>query len=184
MAGTQPQTQVTPPNPVKWQCHVCNGGPHLWANTTRCTNLRSDNRPCNHDFCHAHCKKDNDIPPPLSSAQSSIPGLRCTSNRSRSVLPATLLGNPTNVAAHSYTHRLDGGSARPCVGSRLRKHRSLEGMSTRRFTPRNNDAQCRSRPPMAGWWYCCRCSNLNNPDLCGGRCICGHTGPCERCTRC
>ncbi|KAL4775813.1 hypothetical protein BDW60DRAFT_179164 [Aspergillus nidulans var. acristatus] len=28
---------------------------------------------------------------------------------------------------------------------------------------------------MAGWWNCCRCRNMNNPDLCGGRCtVCGH----------
>lgn len=36
------------------------------------------------------------------------------------------------------------------------------------------------RPSMAGWWYCHRCNNLNNPALCGGRCLCGH-GRCESC---
>ncbi|KAL3430329.1 hypothetical protein BDV09DRAFT_25460 [Aspergillus tetrazonus] len=31
------------------------------------------------------------------------------------------------------------------------------------------------RHGMAGWWKCCRCDNMNNPALCGGRCtICGH----------
>ncbi len=172
-----------PPNPVKWQCHVCNGGPYLWANTTRCTNIMSNNLPCNHDFCHAHCKKDNDIPPPLSSPQSSIPGLRCTSNRSRSTLPATLLGNSNDVAAHSRTHGLGGGLAHPSAGNHLRKHRSSGCISPRRPVPRNNDAQCRSRPSMRGWWICCGCRNLNNPALCGGRCtVCGHPGPCPSCT--
>ena len=182
MAGTQPQTQGTLPNPTKWQCHVCNGGPHLWANTTRCTNIRSNNLPCNHDFCHTFCKKDNDIPPPLSSAQSSIPGPRSTSDRSRSTLPSTMVGNSTNVAAHSRTHRLDGGSAHPCAGSCLRKHRSLGYMSPRRVIPRNNDVQCRSRPSMSGWWKCCQCQNINNPALCAGKCtLCGHSGPGNHC---
>lgn len=36
------------------------------------------------------------------------------------------------------------------------------------------------RPSMAGWWYCCQCGNLNNPVLCGGRCMCGH----QRCIYC
>ncbi len=172
---------ATLPNPVKWQCHVCNGGPHLWANTTRCTAVLSSNLPCNHDFCHALCKKDNDIPPPLTSPQSAIPGLHCNPNRSRS--PVTPLGNFDNAAAHSRTHRLDGGSAHPRAGSRLRKHRSQGCMKPRRSVPHNNnEAQCRSRPSMAGWWKCCRCTSMNNPALCGGRCtICGHIA-CGLCT--
>jgi Fungal Zn(2)-Cys(6) binuclear cluster domain len=46
-----------------WQCHVCKGGPYLYANTIRCTT-------CNHDFCHTLCKEDKNIPLPLTTVQS------------------------------------------------------------------------------------------------------------------
>lgn len=184
MAGTQPQAQATPPPPNRWQCHVCHGGPHLYAITTRCTSIRSNNLPCNHDFCHDHCKKDNDIPPPLTTTQSSLPGLHATPKRSHSMLPTTLFGDSTNFARHSRMGRPDSSSTHPPAGKVSRKHHDSETFHTRRSAPRNNDAQCRSRPSMAGWWRCGFCSQMNNPALHTGRCwSCGHPGPCRCCTK-
>lgn len=33
---------------------------------------------------------------------------------------------------------------------------------------------------MVGWWVCHCCRHLNNPNLCAGRCLCGH----DRCGTC
>ena len=33
---------------------------------------------------------------------------------------------------------------------------------------------------MTGWWVCHCCKHLNNPNLCAGRCLCGH----DRCGSC
>jgi len=48
------------------------------------------------------------------------------------------------------------------------------------YRTHTHNASAPSRPSMAGWWYCCRDSHLNNPALCGGRCLCGH----DRCEKC
>ena len=43
------------------------------------------------------------------------------------------------------------------------------------------DRSSMAGPSMAGWWNCCRDRNLNNPDLCAGRCTtCGHM-KCPNC---
>jgi hypothetical protein len=176
MAGAQPRAQAVPPPPNKWQCHICHGGPHLYANTTRCTNIRSNNLPCNHDFCHTLCKKDNEIPPPLSSPQSSLPGLRIAPNPIRSDMPRTPLGCSANFASHEQRNRQNGPSAHPHAGN------PCETAQTRRFALLKNKAGCRSRPSPAGWWRCCCCSHLNNPAFNTGRCsLCPHPGPCRWC---
>jgi Fungal Zn(2)-Cys(6) binuclear cluster domain len=55
--------QTTAPLSTRWQCHVCNRGPYVYANTTRCM-------ACNHDYCHELCKMDKNIPSPLTTVQS------------------------------------------------------------------------------------------------------------------
>ena len=46
------------------------------------------------------------------------------------------------------------------------------------------DRSSMAGPSMDRWWYCCRDRNLNNPDLCAGRCTtCGHT-KCPSCEDC
>jgi hypothetical protein len=51
--------------PTIWQYHVCFAGPHLYANTARCTYIGSNQLPCGHDFCFTHCRKDDEVPEPL-----------------------------------------------------------------------------------------------------------------------
>jgi len=66
--------------PYFWQCHVCFGGPYLYANTTRCINIRSNELACSHDICEM-CKRDKNIPAPLSTDQSLVsePGAAASS---------------------------------------------------------------------------------------------------------
>ncbi|KAL2868505.1 uncharacterized protein BJX67DRAFT_42264 [Aspergillus lucknowensis] len=38
-----------------------------------------------------------------------------------------------------------------------------------------------ARPDMDGWWYCCHCKHMNNPELTVGHCFnCAH----PRCGSC
>lgn len=181
MAGAQHQQQA---NPNKWQCHECHAGPYLYANTTRCTNIGSNNLPCNHDFCHARCKKDNDIPPPLSSTQSSSPGLHSAPNHSSSSRSLTLPSYTANFAVNNRIQHRGGGSTHARADSQSRNCLSTPRV-TRDSAVRNNVAADQSRPPMAGWWKCCACAQWNNPSLTAGRCaFCQHGGPCPHCTMC
>lgn len=171
------------PNPVRWECHICNAGPYLYVNTTRCTNIRSNGLACDHDFCHEHCKKDNDIQPPLSSAQSSIPGLRSAPNQVRSTIPARWLRTSTNISKYNRQDRPDSGSTRLRVGGPSYNHNPPEATSTLRFANRHDDAQTTSRPSTAGWWRCGVCREANNPAMNTGRCWnCAHPGPCPCCS--
>jgi len=54
--------------PTYWQCCQCNGGPFTYALTSKCTEVNSNNKPCQHAMCN-NCLKDNNIPPPLTSAR-------------------------------------------------------------------------------------------------------------------
>ena len=181
MAGVHPQAQATPVPPIRWQCHVCLGGPHLYANTTRCTNVRSNNHPCNHDFCHAHCKKDNDIPPPLTSTRSSPPGLG-SGHQAHSTLPPPLTGRFRYLGGYTNVHNHGTSSARQCSRRNSRNHISPEPRQSRDSAIRTTDVLPRSRPSMTGWWECCHCRQLNNPGLRTGRCnLCAHPGPCVCC---
>ena len=47
--------------PTKWQCHQCQGGPHLFAVTTHCTNVLDNGIQCAHMICD-QCKSDKPIP--------------------------------------------------------------------------------------------------------------------------
>jgi hypothetical protein len=180
MAAAQPQA---PAPPTRWQCHVCNAGPYLYANATRCTNIGSNNRPCNHDFCHDKCKKDHEIPPPLASADSSPRRLHATPDQFRSTSLVTRSRQFISPGSKSHRHRSLSGSASPGAGRSVRK-RDTESVLSLRPSFRNDDVQCRSRPSMAGWWKCHLCTFLNNPDLACGRCTsCAHPGPCPSCTR-
>jgi len=50
--------------PTKWQCHQCHEGPHLFAETTRCTNVVDNGITCAHKICD-QCKIDKLTPSPL-----------------------------------------------------------------------------------------------------------------------
>lgn len=167
-----------PPN--QWQCHVCHGGPYLYVNTTRCTNIGSNNRPCNHDFCRKQCKVDNDIPPPLSSAQFWPPAPHSAPRQGSPFLRGALPRPSTNLTIHNDPGLLRTGSGRSPVRLPFQSRRPPH---TTRSHLCSNDVQCGSRPSMAGWWRCGRCRQMNNPALHTGRCwSCGHHGPCRCCT--
>jgi hypothetical protein len=53
-------------HPEKWQCHLCKGGPHIYATTPSCTDVLSNRSQCGHQMCH-DCKIDGEIPPQSGS---------------------------------------------------------------------------------------------------------------------
>jgi hypothetical protein len=169
MAGAQAQAQIppNPPPPTNWQCDVCNAGPYLYKNTTRCS--------CNHDFNHACCKKDNDIPLPLTSPQSSLPGAGATRSK-----PKSQTGVNGAISVNHHHPVTTPPQKRP---RQLHRSRSApKPTRTHQSLLPNNDVQCGSRPSMRGWWTCCQCNQMNNPDLATGRCWnCQHPGPCPGC---
>lgn len=172
------------PNPYQWQCHVCHGGPYLYVNTTRCTNILSNNLPCNHDFCRAYCKTDNDIPSPLSFAQFQPAGLSSSSSREHSIFTTPALKSSGRLTSHKHIYCPDSGLVPPPAGWPFQSHHPPESRRSCRLPLHSNDVQCGSRPSMAGWWRCGACREMNNPDLHTGRCWnCGHCGPCWCCTR-
>jgi hypothetical protein len=176
MAGVQPAP------PEMWQCHICFGGPYLYANTTRCTNIRSNNLPCGHDFCHQFCKKDREIPAPMTTLQSSIPGLRSTYYQPHPTLPKVPVGGSGRSADNRRVNGLDGGSNYARAGQASRNSPDPGSAYTRRSAPLNDNPGCRSRPSPRGYWMCCACKELNNPALAIGRCwSCQHPGPCTYC---
>jgi len=179
MAGIQPPAPATP---EMWQCHVCFGGPYLYAITTRCTNIRSNNLPCQHAFCE-HCKKDREIPAPMTTTQSSIPGLGSTYYQPRLTLPEGLVGGSNRSANNCRVNARDSGSNHARAGQASRNNPDPGSAYTYRTAPLNHNPGCRSRPSPRGWWICGACRALNNPGLATGRCWnCPHAGPCGCCT--
>lgn len=182
MAAAQPPAQPNP-TPTKWQCHICHAGPHTYALTTRCTNVGSDNLPCNHDYCSAHCKRDNDIPPHEPSTRSSPPGMGPTRSRIRFGSSATFPRRSASTTSRNPIRRHGTGLAQLDPHGTSRPRRSAHACQS---APRHDlDVDLpRSRPSMAGWWRCHVCDQMNNPALATGRCWnCAHPGPCPACTR-
>lgn len=142
--------------PNRWQCHICDGGPHLYATTTRCTNV-IDGRQCGHAMCQ-HCKRDNDIPPPL--------------------IPAPLTTRRAGFLSfgHGALDRQNNNSTTMTMTQSSNNHhrkRGYGGLPVFRHA---------SGPTMVRWWRCHHCSYTNNPDLCPERCAgCDHYR-CAHCT--
>jgi hypothetical protein len=181
MAGTQPQAQIAS-TPTNWQCHKCNGGPHVYANTTRCTNITSNNHPCGHDFCHEFCRKDSEIRPPLSSADSSLPRLRSSRPQLGSTSPTMWLDSTTGLASHRHIHRAASSPASLQPDNLSQRPDYSQSAQRRQSTVYHHHSMSGSRPSMARWWKCGNCVHMNNSVLHTGRCWhCGHAGPCRCC---
>lgn len=137
--------------PVRWQCHECNTAPHLCAITIKCTGVLSNGLQCEHEMC-PHCKKDNDIPPPLSTGALRSPPI-----------PATTIH--LNTIPRTVPSMAPGGN------SRNRDRRKYHQLARRLST----------RPSRRGWWVCCSCRFANNPALSPERCPdCSHQ-KCRNC---
>lgn len=143
-------TQPPPPPHEKWQCHLCDGGPYLYANTSSCTGVLRNGTQCGHGVCHL-CKKDNDIPPPIS------PGaLRSPPTPAKTIYSTAM---PRAVPSMAPGTRRDGDRSKY-------HHHAME---------------LNARPDATGWWICSSCDSLNNPELSCGRCTsCNHT-KCPSC---
>jgi hypothetical protein len=63
---------MIPALPTKWQCHLCQTGPHLTATTKCCTGVLRNGKQCGQIICD-QCITDDDIPGPLSHPMNSHP---------------------------------------------------------------------------------------------------------------
>lgn len=89
---------------------------------------------------------------------------------------------PTNLQAAAPSSPTPASSSSPRAPSLFRLASPFSHPNPSHFPHRTytHATSASPRPSMAGWWYCHRCNNLNNPALYGGRCLCGH-GRCESC---
>lgn len=137
--------------PILWECCKCGARPMKVVTTPKCVE-------CNHAR-DSNCPTDDNIRPP---------------------------GTKKTTVFQGYYHNIEGlpspfGQDR--VVNSTWENDPITGLAPYpNPVPYGKGVRPSSRPvSVAGWWTCHKCGNMNNPELCAGRCtVCNHT-KCHQC---